>query len=407
MEVSAQKSFKGFTLMSAALKGKKGFTLIELLIVIAIIAILSIIGITVYNGIQKGARDSRRKEDVLSIAKAYEKNFNGNGSKYNSLAITDFSQGAIPKDPHGEDYFNVVANDGSGYKICAALDVNPSRVCNTPSTNCYCLLASQSNFSSSTNSSTITGTNSSLGLGGGGSSCDPNGTLNSGLVGYWKMDENSWNGTTWEVKDSSGYANNGTAGSGATTTTSGKLSNAGSFNGTGNYVSVEGASSINFGNTSYSFSGWFNTSKNYTAPGDIITNYNGDNPYIYVYIDSLNQFVWESRSYVAPTSSYSKSIATSSTVNDGAWHFFVGVRDTNSGIFFDYLDNNLIGSTSDTRSGTYTSGTNGNRYYFGTEGPNQNVKFFQGTIDDLRIYNRALTTSEINTLWNSGNGCAT
>ncbi len=59
---------------------KKGFTLIELLVVIAIIAILSVIGFTVFTNAQKGARDSKRRSDIDSIAKALEiyKSANGN-----------------------------------------------------------------------------------------------------------------------------------------------------------------------------------------------------------------------------------------------------------------------------------------------------------------------------------------
>ena len=40
---------------------KKGFTLIELMIVVAIIAILSVIGVTIFAGIQKNARDAKRR----------------------------------------------------------------------------------------------------------------------------------------------------------------------------------------------------------------------------------------------------------------------------------------------------------------------------------------------------------
>lgn len=49
---------------------KKGFTLVELLVVISIIAILSVIGITVFSGVQKSARDTKRREDLAALANA-------------------------------------------------------------------------------------------------------------------------------------------------------------------------------------------------------------------------------------------------------------------------------------------------------------------------------------------------
>src|SRR3989344_7319438 len=54
------------------LPNKKGFTLIELLVVISIIAILSIIGVTIFTQAQKSARDAKRREDVAAIQKAFE-----------------------------------------------------------------------------------------------------------------------------------------------------------------------------------------------------------------------------------------------------------------------------------------------------------------------------------------------
>ena len=51
---------------------KKGFTLIELLVVISIIAILSAIGMTVFSGVQKGARDAKRVADLNAIATSLE-----------------------------------------------------------------------------------------------------------------------------------------------------------------------------------------------------------------------------------------------------------------------------------------------------------------------------------------------
>lgn len=50
----------------------KGFTLIELLVAISIVAIISAIGITSFTQAQKVSRDSKRKQDLRSIATALE-----------------------------------------------------------------------------------------------------------------------------------------------------------------------------------------------------------------------------------------------------------------------------------------------------------------------------------------------
>lgn len=77
-----------------------GFTLIELMVVISIIAILSVIGVTMFNNVQKNARDSVRKQDIDSIAKALEVNYDLNTSKYVPLATAQFAGGAVPADTY-------------------------------------------------------------------------------------------------------------------------------------------------------------------------------------------------------------------------------------------------------------------------------------------------------------------
>jgi hypothetical protein len=75
---------------------------------------------------------------------------------------------------------------------------------------------------------------------------DPKDWLSDGLVGYWKMDEDSWSGVADEVVDSSGNGNHG-VGVGATvpTTTTGKFGKGGDFDGTDDYVNAGTSTSLN------------------------------------------------------------------------------------------------------------------------------------------------------------------
>lgn len=77
----------------------QGFTLIELLVVVSIMAILAVIGISVFANTQGRARDSRRISDIESIATSLESNYLEPSATPYSLVNTVFSQGQIPQDP--------------------------------------------------------------------------------------------------------------------------------------------------------------------------------------------------------------------------------------------------------------------------------------------------------------------
>ena len=118
-------------LLPKTLNNPQGFTLVELLVVIAIIAILAVIGVTVYSGVQKGARDAKRKADVEAIAAAYESHYIQNDtSPYDIPATTWFSSGGYPLDPSTSANYlwngitTVPTAKRTSYTICAALD-NP------------------------------------------------------------------------------------------------------------------------------------------------------------------------------------------------------------------------------------------------------------------------------------------
>lgn len=90
--------------MKKILKNLSGFTLVELLVVITIIAILSVVGLTLFNGAQISARDARRKADVDAIANALEIKKAPGVVSYQTIAVTDMSSGLIPEDSVNGSY---------------------------------------------------------------------------------------------------------------------------------------------------------------------------------------------------------------------------------------------------------------------------------------------------------------
>lgn len=75
---------------------KSGFTLVELLVVISIIAILSVIGMAIFTGVQKNARDAKRRADIDAIGNALE--VAKTSTTYASIDGTKFANSSVPTD---------------------------------------------------------------------------------------------------------------------------------------------------------------------------------------------------------------------------------------------------------------------------------------------------------------------
>lgn len=118
----------------------RGFTLVELLVTISILAILMTIAMISYSGIQKNARDGKRKSDISIIQSALEQ-YHADSGYYPASplsagsALSNGSKIYLSKIP-GD-------NDGSSY-FYTALPNSPA--CNTNCTN-YCLYATLENSS--------------------------------------------------------------------------------------------------------------------------------------------------------------------------------------------------------------------------------------------------------------------
>jgi hypothetical protein len=94
-----------------------------------------------------------------------------------------------------------------------------------------------------------------------------------------------------------------------------------------------------------------------------------------------------------------ETLTSPSTYNDGKWHLVVGTWTLSSQIL--YVDGSSVASAGIT--GTYSTI---DRFCIGAACSRGGaaVVGFTGSIDDARLYNRALSTTEVSILYAEGNG---
>ncbi|KKL24309.1 hypothetical protein LCGC14_2416620 [marine sediment metagenome] len=208
--------------------------------------------------------------------------------------------------------------------------------------------------------------------------------LNDGLTGYWRMEEASWDGTPGEVIDSSGQDNHGSAKNGATTTASGKLGRGGNFiKASGQHVSIASHSISNA--SAVTLSAWVypddDTNPNTVlgGAGTFLFRVNGNNRKIAMF------------------SSLSVAIVTSeNAINLNEWSHIVFVWDgVNSWFHINGGDKEGIFANTGTLNFPAT-------IFIGRQGEALAMRDFSGKIDEMPIYDRAISSDEVAVLYNSG-----
>jgi hypothetical protein len=219
------------------------------------------------------------------------------------------------------------------------------------------------------------------------------GTLTNGLVGYWPFCGNA--------NDLSGNGNNGTV-NGATLTTDrfGVANRAYSFDGVDDLISVNNSASLN--PTSVTVSGWFQLSSLPATHFSLVAkwyqtqscNQNSDNyTAILGNVSGSTRLLGGSIHY--PNSTLSSS--ANSIVNNN-WIHFVYSHNSNSGGKI-YLNGVLVNSNA--INGQLCSTPN--PLYFGADNNAGTLwRFLNGKLDDIGIWNRALTQQEITQLYQQG-----
>lgn len=215
----------------------------------------------------------------------------------------------------------------------------------------------------------------------GGLSCSYAQVPTNGLVGYWPFNGNA--------NDYSGNNNNGIA-YGVTLTYDrfGHANCAYSFNGIDNYIYI--GNTVIPSNITISF--WFiSNSTKQTMSMIRSSNWGYSCVLNYNYGGTVCNLLTDC--YINSSKLYAAELQTK--YNDSIWHNLVISYD---GLYYKtYIDKNLVYSKDSLGSGAiyYSPGT----LAFGRDGGNSGF-YYNGALDDIRIYNRALSPSEVIALYN-------
>lgn len=210
-----------------------------------------------------------------------------------------------------------------------------------------------------------------------------------GLVGYWTFDGNR---LIQNVTDSVGGQNGRLISFTSTTTTRGQIGQALTFDGVDDYV--RGTNSVSITSTQTSVSVWVNVGTG------------GLNPRVFDISDGTNsiQLLIEgvSNKWATKHTQYNTSLDALawSTPVLGKWQHLVAVFDSAGSTSAFYVN-----GVRQTSAANFTVGPSGvaNVFSFGERSDAVNgTIYFGGLMDDVRLYNRALSAQEVEQLYKLG-----
>lgn len=197
------------------------------------------------------------------------------------------------------------------------------------------------------------------------------GRLDSGLVGYWKLDENT--GTS--AADGSTNGNTGTLTNGPTWTT-GQIGSAVNFDGSNDYI--EAGSSTTLQSSVFTYAAWINPT------GASIRTIKGNNssggPQFRLTSGGALEFLKQSVGSIA---------TTTPTVTNSVWSHVALTYDS-SGRYVFYINGIPVGSGTSGQSFSFSSVQIGIR-----DAGSGGAELFSGIIDEFRMYDRVLTADEV------------
>ncbi|HVO28792.1 MAG TPA: LamG-like jellyroll fold domain-containing protein [Candidatus Paceibacterota bacterium] len=407
-------------------RSRLAFTLIELLIVIAVIAILSIVVVLILNPAQilMQNRDSNRLSDMNTLSTAiglYQAQGGNSLGTANLVYVSipdplatstlgDQCQGlGLPALPATYAYHCAASSsyrnvNGAGWipinfttlaakAPFSALPVDPINQSSSRLYYAYTTNGTQYEVTSVMESQkyALGGSNDAVASDGGtlasvyekGSQLglEPLDYGDPSLLGYWTLNEG---GGQVAYDDSGTNATGSWIGNqiggptGYYTSNSAVGQYAGDFDGTSDYITT------NFdmgGQSAITVCAWVDM--NTVVSQELIADQWGGSPQAWMMQVGVTYLTFETNS----------TLLTTPTPSAGAWHFFAGTYDGSDLVL--YVDGQPVNSTAAT--GAITSGAP--KFRIGARANDAQLKF-GGIIDDVRVYDRALTAAQIAALYN-------
>jgi prepilin-type N-terminal cleavage/methylation domain-containing protein len=329
-------------------QNKNGFTIVELLIVIVVIGILAAITIVAYNGVQSRARAAALMSALNSTARILKSDYAASETYPATLAV---------------------ANNGVGVNNTSSVTYQYAVGTNNAT---FCLTASNGTTAYHVDSAGNTASVGACGVHGG--------PVTDGLIAWWRFNGNA--------NDDTSYANHGAITNAVLTTgKNGTGSGAYNFNGVDRYISF--GNSTLFNQPDISFTAWI---KPVATSGlqEIIAKelqyklrLNGS---------SLETLVSNSGT------AWNTTITASASLSAGSWQHVAVTIDSVARKVIMYKDGAALNNT--TFAGPITA-FNTRTVFAATHSPN--AEMFNGDMDDLRIYNRALLPTEVQSIMNDSN----
>jgi hypothetical protein len=212
-------------------------------------------------------------------------------------------------------------------------------------------------------------------------------SINTGLVGWWTFDGSNLSSSV--ASDSSGQGNDGTL-TNSPVPAEGKLGQALLFDGVDDYVSIPSDPSLDLMTSNMTIEAWIKINNSSTDKGNIYEGLYGK-PRLEIGLDDSLRLVLRK----ADDSGVDSYTGTSGKIKREQWHHVAGVYDgSNVVLYVDGIIDKTIARTGDMGGAAPVGYRIGGR----------TGSFLKGRIDNVRVYNRALSADEIRQRYNMTKG---